>query len=157
MKCHTTIKIIKSHTVSFSSTNRHSSMCKWLKLFSLWFSFGMIWANIIEIVSLKSFLSVSMSQYHLVLFNILNLCIFRNTLLVVYIIFLNRLHSLNDTWGKNGGLIFFCSSLCQSILLKKGWNFTSCRPLVPNLFYGFLWISLLTKSTLSLDHPYGGI
>jgi hypothetical protein len=53
--------------------------------------------DIIEVVPSKSFLGVSVSQYHLVLFHILNLSVFRNALFVVSIIFFDSLNELKYT------------------------------------------------------------
>jgi len=56
------------------------------------------------------------------------------------------------------GLIYcLFKSFYQSTLLKKGWFLISAIPLWPSLFSGFLWMSRLTKSTLSLLQPKGGI
>jgi hypothetical protein len=98
-----------------------------------------------------------MSQDHFVLFNILDLGIFRYTFFIVRIILFNCLNYIDLTLGKNGGLIFLFSNFYQSIFLKNGWNLTYSIPLEPNLFSGFLWINLLTKSTLYRLHPNAGI
>lgn len=127
-----------------------------LKLFSLRFSFNTrAWE--IVIITCKCLLSILMAKNHFVLINILNLSILRNTLFIIRVIFLNCLNYSINTCGKNGEIIFLCYNFSQFTFLKKGWNFTYSMPAVPSLFYGFLWIKELIKSTLSRLHPNGGI
>ena len=132
-------------------------MCERFKLFPFWFSFLLGWSDCIEVIAVKCLLSITVSQNHLVLFYILNFCVFWYTFFVIWIVFFYGLDRVWGTSGRNGGNILLFSSLFQSILLKKGWYFTSSMPFVPSLFSGFRWINRFTKSTLSRLHPYGGI
>ena len=55
-----------------------------------------------------------------------------------------------------GDIIVCCLSSFQGKFLSQGWFLISLGPFNPNLWVGFLYINLLTKSAPSKLHP-GGI
>lgn len=142
--------LLKYQNCSLFLSNTCWSMSKRIKISSIRPFLGTL--NI-KIISHKCLLSILMSQNHFIFLHILNLCIFRYAFLIVVVILFNCLNKIWCTSGRKGGRILRCYSFSQSIFLKKGWYFTYSIPLKPSLLSGFLWMSLFTKSMLSLDQP----
>lgn len=142
--------LLKYQNCSLFLSNTCWSMSKRIKISSIRPFLGTL--NI-KIISHKCLLSILMSQNHFIFLHILNLCIFRYAFLIIVVILFNCLNKIWCTSGRKGGRILRCYSFSQSIFLKKGWYFTYSIPLKPSLLSGFLWMSLFTKSMLSLDQP----